>query len=434
MQPRLGRYGRMDRHSRECPPVKSANWTYRLAKPCSLQAPRGQAAAWRALQARYISEASLERLCAQPAAALLLQLDQAGLLARELRLGARPWARAQPRRAPDAPPPTDAPRGRLTLTAGVVVHPGTDGLTLEAPGAWACVQLLQPGLMGLLDALARGCSLARARQVVPDAADLVPPLLQLLSWCGLLADSVGPAWAVQDLLFHSRTRRGFGPAPVGKRQAAPGKPAPLPQGQRLALAKGRPDDLPASLARTLAARRSRREHGAGGLPLADLERFLWHTLAAQPSDGHLHRPYPGAGGCYALQAYLLAARVNGLDAGLYAYDAVGHALILVGGDAAAGRALMRDAAGSAQCRAQPHALLVLCSDYERLRDAYGDLGYGLVLKEVGAIMQTAQLVSTAMDLACCPLGTGNAVQFARLSGSGLWQLPAVGELLLGAPA
>ncbi len=375
----------------------------------------------------------MQRHSAEPVAPWLLQLDRAGFLQRELRWGARAWAQVQPQRAPDGPPPDALPPGTLQLAEGVLIHPGLRGPTLEAPGGWARVLLLRPGLLALLDGLARGCSLARAEQLVPDAPGLVAPLLQMWAWCGLLAGSAPDTWAAQDLLFYSRSRRGFGRGPVGKQASASHATQALPLGPRLRLTRGQAADLPASLDEALSKRQSLREHGAKALPRSALDRFLWHTLAVKTLQGREQRPYPSGGRCYALQAFLVVAHCADLDAGLYAYDAQVHELILLGSQLAGRQALIQDAASSAQCGAEPHLLLVLCADYPRMRAAYGDLGYSLLLKEVGTVMQTAQLVAGALGLACCPLGTGDALQFAKVSGTDVKQWPAVGELLLGAP-
>lgn len=414
--------------------MSAARWAYRLHPDCAPQPPRGQGAAWAALRAGFVTDAALARVGGPPSALLLLQLHRAGLLQRELRWGAQAWARLHPQRTPAAAPPAPLPRGRLQLLRQVLVHASEEGLTLEAPGSWARINLVRPELLVLLDALARGCSPARAQRLLPQAPGIVQPLLETLAWCGLLARPDAPAWAAHDLLFHSRTRRGFGREAVG-RLSAPQQLLPLPEGPRLVLARGCPADLPGSLAQTLAARRSLREQaGDAALSLADLGRLLWHTLAVQTLAGRTRRPYPGGGRCYALLPFLVVSRCAGLEAGLYAYDASLHELIHMPDHSAARQSLMQEATGSAQTRNPPQVLLVLCADYARMRSAYGDLGYSLLLKEVGAVMQTAQMVATALNLACCPLGTGDARLFAGLSGTEALQWPAVGELMLGSPA
>lgn len=404
---------------------------------CTLRATRGQGAAWAALRAGYVTEAGLARLAgregANQAAAMLLQLDRAGLLQRELRQGRKPWLRVQPQRAPDRAPQAPLPRGRLKLQGQVVLHASEAGMTVEAPGGWALLQLLRPELLRVLDALARGCSAARVEAMLPQAPGVALAFLESLAWCGLLAQPGGTAWATHDLLFHSRTRRGLGRGAVGK-VSAPQDPLPLPPGPRVPLAPGCAADLSTSLAGALERRQSLRVHADTALPLADLGRWLWHTLAAQAGAGPTRRPYPSGGRCYALLPCLVVARCEGLEAGLYAYDAQSHELVHMGDPSGAQQTLLQEAAGSAQTPTQPQVLLVLCADYARMRSAYGDLGYSLLLKEVGAVMQTGQLVAAALNLACCPLGTGNAQHWAEAAGVDALTRPSVGELMLGRPA
>jgi SagB-type dehydrogenase family enzyme len=392
------------------------------------------------LSSGFVTEDALDVLGGQPAAPLLLQLDRAGLLDRELRVGRQAWAQLLPCREPSRTPPAPPLCGLLRLNPTLLLQPDPQGLVLHAPGSWARVQLRHVGLMPLLDGLARGCSLAQAQRLVPLAPGLVEPLLLLWAWCGVLSPNEptqanNSAWPAHEQLFHSRTRRGFAPEPLGKQaESAAPTAAAWPPGTRLQLEPDAAAALQLPLAQALGQRRSLREHRSGALPLADLSRFLWHTLAGQPRQGRPHHAYPSGGACYALRAHLVLARGEGLDTGLYAYDAAAHALLQVKPLDAAQQALLCEAAASAQCQAPPQALLVLCADYRRMQAAYGSLAYSLLLKEVGAVMQTAQLVATALGLACCPLGTGDALQFAALAGADPWALPAVGELLLGQPA
>ena len=413
--------------------MSPVRWAYHLDAAAPPRPPRGQAAAWNALKAGFVTESALDRLGGPPAAGLLLQLDRNGHLERELRLASRAWARVRPLRAPAALPPIPPLGRRLQLLDGVLLHTGPEGVTLEAPAAWAQVQVLEPALMALLQLLARGCSLARVRKQLPQAPELASQWVQILDWCGLLAQPDHQTWPVHEWLFHSRTRRGFAHVPIG-RQGTPGEQMPLPTGPRHALPRGLAADLQMSLAQSLAQRQSRRDHAVAALPVEALGRFLWHSLAEQVLEGRLHRPYPSGGRCYALRAYLVVSRCVGLGAGLYAYDAQAHELVHVVEARDGLQRLLQDAAASAPSSTAPQVLMVLCADLSRVRQAYGDLSYSLLMKEVGALMQTAQLVATAMGLACCPLGTGDSPQFAAVSKTDPMTMPSVGEMLLGALA
>jgi SagB-type dehydrogenase family enzyme len=65
---------------------------------------------------------------------------------------------------------------------------------------------------------------------------------------------------------------------------------------------------------------------------------------------------------------------------------------------------------------------------------YHAIGYSLILKHVGVLYQTLYLVGTAMGLAICGLGGGDASDFAAASGLEYHAEGSVGELIIGTPA
>jgi SagB-type dehydrogenase family enzyme len=93
--------------------------------------------------------------------------------------------------------------------------------------------------------------------------------------------------------------------------------------------------------------------------------------------------------------------------------------------------LLADAAGAAAVDAVPQILVVLAAQYARIQTTYPDIGYSLILKEVGAVFQTAMMAAAAMGLAACPLGLGNSLHFSQLAGIDPLIASSVGELMLG---
>jgi SagB-type dehydrogenase family enzyme len=65
---------------------------------------------------------------------------------------------------------------------------------------------------------------------------------------------------------------------------------------------------------------------------------------------------------------------------------------------------------------------------------YPDVAYSLILKEVGAVFQAAMLAASVMGLAACPLGCGNSLLFAELTGVDPLIESSVGEMMLGSLA
>jgi SagB-type dehydrogenase family enzyme len=76
-------------------------------------------------------------------------------------------------------------------------------------------------------------------------------------------------------------------------------------------------------------------------------------------------------------------------------------------------------------------LIILSARFSRLFWRYESVGYALLLKDVGVLLQTMYLVATAMGLAPCALGSGDSDCFARATGLDFREESSVGEFLLG---
>ena len=76
-------------------------------------------------------------------------------------------------------------------------------------------------------------------------------------------------------------------------------------------------------------------------------------------------------------------------------------------------------------------LITLASRFQRLSWKYAAIAYAATLKNVGVLYQTMYLVATAMGLAPCALGAGNADLFAAAAGTDYYAESSVGEFMLG---
>jgi SagB-type dehydrogenase family enzyme len=65
---------------------------------------------------------------------------------------------------------------------------------------------------------------------------------------------------------------------------------------------------------------------------------------------------------------------------------------------------------------------------------YQGMAYALILKDLGALIQTMYLVATSMDLAPCALGAGDADLFAQATGLNQLVEASVGEFMLSTRA
>jgi SagB-type dehydrogenase family enzyme len=144
------------------------------------------------------------------------------------------------------------------------------------------------------------------------------------------------------------------------------------------------------------------------------------------------RPYPAGGGLYELELYAAVQACDNLAPGLHYYDPAGHRLIRLTGRTADVAALLRDAAGSTGAPEDTlQVLLIFAARFPRIAWKYESIAYALTLKHVGVLQQTMYLVATAMGLAPCAIGGGDADLFARAAGTDYYTETSVGEFLLG---
>ena len=122
---------------------------------------------------------------------------------------------------------------------------------------------------------------------------------------------------------------------------------------------------------------------------------------------------------------------DGLEPGLWHYRADEHRLRLT---ARPGPVLTRMTATSrAACvmDSDPQVVLVIAARFGRVMWKYEAVAYSLVLKHVGVYMQTVYLAATAIGLAVCGVGGGDAADFATATGLDYYAQGSVGEMVLG---
>jgi SagB-type dehydrogenase family enzyme len=204
----------------------------------------------------------------------------------------------------------------------------------------------------------------------------------------------------------------------------------------------------ASLGEVIERRASIRSYSPQAMSLEQLATFLYRVArvkelgrfeVASP-DGRDHatvevtsRPYPGGGQAHELELYLAIRACDGVDAGLYHYDPLGHALEEVRSLDATVDALLGYSCISAQLAEPPPILIVIAARIARVAWKYDAIAYATVLKDVGVLYQTMYLVATAMHLAPCALGSGSPDMFADATGLDPLVETSVGEFMLGLP-
>jgi SagB-type dehydrogenase family enzyme len=180
----------------------------------------------------------------------------------------------------------------------------------------------------------------------------------------------------------------------------------LPLPQRTLPSPRRPE---LGLWEAIERRRSRREFTVDALAASELAALLHagygvtHALDGLDGRGMLPlRAVPSGGALYPLELYAATLRVDGLDPGVYHFDALRASLAVVStgltADAVAPLSTYPEiVAGCA-------ALVLVAAVFGRTRFKYGLRGYRFALLEAGHVAQNVVLTATALGLAAVPLG------------------------------
>jgi SagB-type dehydrogenase family enzyme len=180
------------------------------------------------------------------------------------------------------------------------------------------------------------------------------------------------------------------------------------------------------------------------ITLAELARFLEDTArvkaqwSSKLDDGddspvieYAARPYPSGGGSWELELYLAVDKCDGLARGFYHYDAGGHALVPIDVRTQELDAQLAAAQFAMAASAAPQILITIAARFGRVSWKYSSIAYGLILKDVGVLLQTLYLMATDLGLGGCAIGSTNIDLFAKLTGIEFHVEGAVGQFALG---
>lgn len=162
---------------------------------------------------------------------------------------------------------------------------------------------------------------------------------------------------------------------------------------------------PADLFDVLQARRCQRAFTGEPLPLLRLGQWLCAALgpSGEPLGGQVRRrAYPSAGALYPDRVYVVALRVEGLEAGVYRYHPLENTLAPVapgaGPDEALNLAHEPDLARAA-------VAVFITARLERAVEKYGDRAYRFALQESGHMAQNLLLGAAALGMRATVLGS-----------------------------
>ena len=355
----------------------------------------------------------------------------------------------------------------LVLSRFAYMRRRADEMVLESPRAGALFKIGDPKMAAALALLATPQQIKKLRrqQNFPGLE-----LLALLVDCQILfkidaghdglrpdeGDNALVLWDFHDLLFHARSTEGRHANPLGGAYPYADTVAPLPAvrppwpGTKIDLREVSPPSVEAlsPAAKLLRERHSTRDFdNRRPITLAELARFLDGAARVQsefkvpldhgggggggPELSYTVRPYPSGGASYELELYLAVDACEGLPRGFYHYDAGAYALVPIETRGNQLDALLKSAEFAMGVSAAPQILITIAARFGRVSWKYSSIAYALILKDVGALMQTFYVMATDMGLGGCAIGTTNIDLFAKMTGLAFHVEGPVGQFALG---
>lgn len=164
-----------------------------------------------------------------------------------------------------------------------------------------------------------------------------------------------------------------------------------------------PDPRPVEMNLTEAIMRrfSADEYNPAPVPLDIIASLLIRSYGAVHREDGWRRPVPSGGALYPLDLYLIARNVEGLDPGIYHFDAFRTGLVRLGDVdySAFMKSLLREEELDGTAFS-----IVYSASFWRSRFKYGPRAYRFTLIECGHIMQNMVLLATAHGLTSRPYG------------------------------
>jgi SagB-type dehydrogenase family enzyme len=153
----------------------------------------------------------------------------------------------------------------------------------------------------------------------------------------------------------------------------------------------------------LQRRRSKRKFSAGPLTLSDLACLLWamQGITAQ-ARAFFFRTSPSAGALYPTETYVVTDKVEGVESGIYHFNALEFLLEEIRTDVS-GKEVARTALDQGFI-AKGAATFIWSAVFRRNMSKYGNRGVRYIFMDAAHICQNLLLGAEHLGLAACPVG------------------------------
>ncbi|MFX1588588.1 MAG: SagB/ThcOx family dehydrogenase [Promethearchaeota archaeon] len=148
-----------------------------------------------------------------------------------------------------------------------------------------------------------------------------------------------------------------------------------------------------SLEECIYERESIRSFQKSEIEIEKISQILWATQGKKGNK----RTVPSAGATYPLEIYVLVK-----DKGLFHYNLKEHNLELISKDVSCEK--LANASWNQNFICEAYINIIICADYSRTTQRYGERGVRYVYMEVGHCAQNIHLEAVALGLASVPIG------------------------------
>jgi SagB-type dehydrogenase family enzyme len=196
------------------------------------------------------------------------------------------------------------------------------------------------------------------------------------------------------------------------------KPCP-PEAEKIALpARDKWPAIPGlKLEEAIARRKSRRKFTEQALGLEELAFLLWATQGSREAGGARHnfRTVPSAGCRHALETYVAAMRVKGLEKAIYRYLPLDHALVEVVRHPDLEEQLARATFGQTFC-GEAAATFVWTAVPERMEWRYAEASYKVIALDAGHVCQNLYLACENINAGTCAVAAYDQEEMDKVLG------------------
>jgi SagB-type dehydrogenase family enzyme len=222
----------------------------------------------------------------------------------------------------------------------------------------------------------------------------------------------GPPWDIIELAMQ-RQRSYGGRKEMSQREGE--SPKPFKRVKRLSsltLQKTRSlNQNKGTLFDVLENRKSIRDYSDHYVSLKELSHFLYTSarikkIVKSPEGIVTRRPYPSGGARYPLEIYVVNNNVKGIQRGIHFYDPLKHRMVLLNKNQIYQKkfnTFLLDVQ-SPLLKRPPDVAFIITAVFARTMWKYRNIGFSLIMSDLGCLYQTMYLVATEMNLAPCPLG------------------------------